>query len=284
MEWMKLIGDSVQYIEEHLQDELSVEDIAKHIGVSPFYYQKGFSMLCGFTVAEYIRNRRLALAGNEIIGTDHTILEIALKYGYDSPDSFTKAFTRFHGSTPTAVRKDKVMLKSFAPLKIKVLLEGGYLMDYRIEKKDEFTVIANARTFAYEGAKNIVPQFWKEHYASGKGQTVCGEFGINIDKEMGMDSFEYLIADTYGGQEVPEGFVLRTIPSFDWAVFPCRGAMPDSLQDVNTKIFTEWLPAIGEYEFAAGYCVEMYDDPRKYANGTADENYYSEIWIPVKRK
>lgn len=284
MEWMKLIGDSVQYIEEHLQDELSVEDIAKHIGVSPFYYQKGFSMLCGFTVAEYIRNRRLALAGNEIIGTDHTILEIALKYGYDSPDSFTKAFTRFHGSTPTAVRKDKVMLKSFAPLKIKVLLEGGYLMDYRIEKKDEFTVIANARTFAYEGAKNVVPQFWKEHYASGKGQTVCGEFGINIDKEMGMDSFEYLIADTYRGQEVPDGFVLRTIPSFDWAVFPCRGAMPDSLQDVNTKIFTEWLPAIGEYEFAAGYCVEMYDDPRKYANGTADENYYSEIWIPVKKK
>lgn len=117
MEWMKLIGDSIQYIENHLLDDISVEDIAKHIGISSFYYQKGFSMLCGFTVAEYIRNRRLALAGNEIIGTDHTIIDIALKYGYDSPDSFTKAFTRFHGSTPTAVRKDNVMLKSFAPLK-----------------------------------------------------------------------------------------------------------------------------------------------------------------------
>lgn len=135
MEWMKLIGDSIQYIENHLLDDISVEDIAKHIGISSFYYQKGFSMLCGFTVAEYIRNRRLASAGNEVIGTDHTIIDIALKYGYDSPDSFTKAFTRFHGSTPTAVRKDNVMLKSFAPLKIKVHLEGGYLMDYRIEKK-----------------------------------------------------------------------------------------------------------------------------------------------------
>ena len=135
MEWMKLIGDSIQYIENHLLDDISVEDIAKHIGISSFYYQKGFSMLCGFTVAEYIRNRRLALAGNEIIGTDHAIIDIALKYGYDSPDSFTKAFTRFHGSTPSAVRKDNVMLKSFAPLKIKVHLEGGYLMDYRIEKR-----------------------------------------------------------------------------------------------------------------------------------------------------
>lgn len=284
MEWMKVIGDSIQYIENHMSDELSVDDIAKHIGIASFYYQKGFSMLCGFTVTEYIRNRRLALAGNEIIGTDQKIIDIAIKYGYDSPDSFTKAFTRFHGSTPTAVRKDNAMLKSFAPLKIKVLLEGGYLMDYRIEKKEEFTVIANAKTFAYESAKEIIPQFWHEHYASGKSQAVCGEFGINIDEMMGMDTFEYLIADTYRGQDVPDGFVLRTIPSFYWAVFPCRGAMPTALQDVNTKIFTEWLPAINEYEFAAGYCIEMYDDPQKYAKGTMDENYYCEIWIPVKRK
>lgn len=284
MEWMKVIGDSIQYIENHMSDELSVDDIAKHIGIASFYYQKGFSMLCGFTVTEYIRNRRLALAGNEIIGTDQKIIDIAMKYGYDSPDSFTKAFTRFHGSTPTAVRKDNAMLKSFAPLKIKVLLEGGYLMDYRIEKKEEFTVIANAKTFAYESAKEIIPQFWHEHYASGKSQAVCGEFGINIDEMMGMDTFEYLIADTYRGQDVPDGFVLRTIPSFYWAVFPCRGAMPTALQDVNTKIFTEWLPAINEYEFAAGYCIEMYDDPQKYSKGTMDENYYCEIWIPVKRK
>ena len=165
MEWTKVIGDSIQYIENHMSDELSVDDIAKHIGISSFYYQMGFSMLCGFTVTEYIRNRRLALAGNEIIGTDQKIIEIAMKYGYDSPDSFTKAFTRFHGSTPTAVRKDNAVLKSFAPLKIKVLLEGGYLMNYRIEKKEEFTVIANAKTFAYENAKEIIPQFWHEYYA-----------------------------------------------------------------------------------------------------------------------
>ena len=102
---------------------------------------------------------------------------------------------------------------------------------------------------------------------------------------MGNDSFEDLIADPYNeGQKVPEGFETRVIPEFTWAVFPCKGPMPSALQDVNTKIFTEWLPALRDYEFAAGYCVEMYDDPIKFPKGTMDENYYSEIWIPVKKK
>lgn len=158
-------------------------------------------------------------------------------------------------------------------------------MDYKIEKKESFTVIANARTFPYEGAKEVVPGFWQEHFQTGKGKVVCGEYGINIDEKMGNDTFEYLIADSYTeGSDVPEGFITRTIPELTWAVFPCVGAMPDVLQDVNTKIFTEWLPALKEYEFAAGYCVEMYDDPAKYPNGTQDEKYYCEIWIPVKRK
>ena len=285
MEWMAIIGNSIQYIEDHITEDITVEDVAKCVGVSSFYFQKGFAMLCGFSVSEYIRNRRLALAGNELLVTEEKIIDIAMKYGYDSPDSFTKAFTRFHGVTPTSVRKDAVLLKSFAPLKLKISLEGGYLMDYKIVRKEEFTVIANAKTFPYEGAKESIPQFWQEHFQSGKGAVVCGWYGINIDLEMGQENFEYLIADPYNPQkEVPEGIEIRTIPAFEWAVFPCRGAMPTALQDVNTKIYTEWLPALKEYEFAAGYCVEYYDDPTKYEKGTLDENYYCEIWIPIKKK
>lgn len=285
MEWMAIIGNSIQYMEDHITEDITVEDVAKSVGVSSFYFQKGFAMLCGFGVSEYIRNRRLALAGNDLLVTDEKIIDIAMKYGYDSPDSFTRAFTRFHGVTPTSVRRDEVLLKSFAPLKIRISLEGGYLMDYKIVKKEAFTVIANARTFSYEGAKETVPKFWKEHFQTGKGAVICGCYGINIDLEMGQETFEYLIADPYNPQkEVPEGFVTRTIPAFDWVVFPCRGAMPDALQDVNTKIYTEWLPALKEYEFAAGYCVEYYEDPTKYEKGTLDENYYCEIWIPVKKK
>ena len=284
MDWIKLIGDSVKYIEEHITDDITVDGVAASVCISSYYFQKGFSMLCGFSVAEYIRNRRLALAGNEIVAGNGKIIDIALKYGYDSPDSFTKAFTRFHGVTPMSARKDGAVLKSFAPLKIKFSLEGGYIMDYKIEKKEAFKVIGDRRTFDYETAKTVVPKFWQEHFASGKGKTVCGEFGINIDLKMGRDSFEYLRADRYSGGEVPEGFEVREIPSFMWAVFPCRGPMPTALQDVNTKIFTEWLPSLSEYEFAAGYCVEMYDDPTKYPKGTSDGNYYCEIWIPVKKK
>lgn len=285
MEWMAIIGNSIQYIEDHITEDITVEDVAKCVGVSSFYFQKGFAMLCGFSVSEYIRNRRLALAGNDLLVTEEKIIDIAMKYGYDSPDSFTKAFTRFHGVTPTSVRRGAVLLKSFAPLKLKISLEGGYLMDYKIVRKEEFTVIANAKTFTYEGAKESIPQFWQEHFQSGKGAVVCGWYGINIDLEMGQENFEYLIADPYNPQkEVPEGFEIRTIPAFEWAVFPCRGAMPTALQDVNTKIYTEWLPALKEYEFAAGYCVEYYDDPTKYEKGTLDENYYCEIWIPIKKK
>lgn len=285
MEWMAVIGNSIQYIEAHITEPLTIETIARAVNVSPFYFQKGFALLCGFTVSEYIRNRRLALAGNDLAATDEKVIDIALKYGYDSPDSFTKAFTRFHGVTPTAARRDGVLLKFFAPLKIRFSLEGGYLMDYKIVSKDAFTVLANAAVFPYEGAKARVPAFWQQHYAEGKGKTVMGTYGVNIDESMGQETFEYLIADPCDpGCEAPDGFVVRTIPAFTWAVFPCKGALPVALQDVNTRIFTEWLPAMKDYEFAAGYCVEYYDNPTKYAKGTMDENYYSEVWIPVRKK
>lgn len=285
MEWVNLISEAINYIEENIIEDINADDVANHVCISPFYFQKGFSMLCGYTIMEYIRNRRLALAGGELATSDIKIIDIALKYGYDSPDSFTKAFTRFHGITPSMVKKDESTIKSFAPLKIKISMEGGYILDYKIVRKDEFTVLAVSKKFGYENAKKEVPEFWKEHYQNGNGKYVCGEYGINIDEKMGNESFEYLIADNYNPtQDIPEGFITKVIPAFTWAVFPCKGPMPIALQDVNTKIFTEWLPALKEYEFAAGYCVEMYDDPRKYPKMTMDENYYTEIWIPVKKK
>lgn len=285
MEWMDAIQNGIGFIEKHITDDISADDVADHVYMSSFYFQKGFSMLCGYTVSEYIRNRRLALAGGEFAASNAKIIDVAMKYGYDSPDSFTKAFTRFHGISPTMVRKDNVMIKTFAPLKIEISLKGGYLMNYKIEKKNCFTVLAVSKKFDYETCKEEIPQFWKKHYEKGNGKIVCGMFGINIDEQMGNESFEYLIADIYNPvMEIPEGFETRTIPEFTWAVFSCDGPMPTALQDVNKKIFSEWLPALKEYEFAAGYCVEMYDAPDKYPNGTEDVNYHSEIWIPIKKK
>lgn len=285
MEWIKSISEAITYIEDNLTNELSIEKISDCTLISPFYFQKGFSMLCGLTVSDYIRQRRLSLAGSDLVSTDEKIIDIALKYGYDSPDSFTKAFTRFHGITPTAARKDGALIKSFAPLKISFSLKGGFTMDYKIVEKDAFTVLGVSQKFRYEHAKTEIPKFWAEHYRTGKGATVCGMYGINIDESMGGKEFEYLIADDYNGEsEVPEGFVAKTIPAFTWAVFPCAGTMPNAMQAVNQRIFSEWLPNCRDYEFAAGYNIEMYNDPADYPNGVKDENYYSEIWIPIKKK
>jgi len=284
MNWIESISEAIRYIEDNITEELSVTDIAEKIFMSPYYFQKGFSMLCGFSVGEYIRQRRLSLAGSEIVSTDNKIIDIALKYGYDSPDSFTKAFTRFHGVTPTALRKNEAMLKSFAHLKIIISLEGGYIMDYKVEEKDAFTILGTAKMFSHDTAQKEIPAFWTEHFQAGKGEFVSGMYGICIDESMSMDKFEYLIADNYiPTKEIPEGFVTKVIPKHTWAVFPCKGAMPNALQDVTNKIFSEWLPSNKDYEISAGYNVEFYSNPVDYPNGTADENYYSEVWIPVKK-
>lgn len=284
MDWTGAIAGAVSYIEEHISDDISVFDIAENAHISPYYFQKGFAMLCGYTLSEYLRNRRLDLAAGELADGEK-VIDVALKYGYDSPDSFAKAFSRFHNVSPSAVQKGDVKIKTFAPLKVNFLLEGGYIMEYKIVKKESFKVIGRKKEFDYETCKREIPEFWEEHYKSGGGKYVRGMYGVNNDEKMEGKSFSYLIADLYEEEScVPDGFCVVKIPEFTWAVFSCDGPLPKALQDVNKKIFSEWLPALSEYEFAAGWCVESYSDPGSYPKGTMDENYHSEIWIPIKRK
>lgn len=287
MEWSDSISKAINYIEDHIKEELTIEDIAKQALISPYYFQKGFSMLCGFTVGEYIRKRRLTLAGSELVSTNQKIIDIAFDYGYDSPDSFAKAFIRFHGATPIAVRKGEATIKSFAPLEIKLILTGGYTMDYKIVHKAEFTVVGISATFKYDNAGSEIPKFWAEFAQSGKNSWINSMYGISIDKNMGSNEFEYFIADQYNPlKEIPAGFVTQVIPEYTWAVFVCKGALADTnvLQDIHQKIFSQWLPQNKDYEVAAGYHVEYYANPADYEKGIEDENYYSEIWIPVGKR
>ena len=289
MGWTECIASAIRYIEDNITQELTVEKIARQAMVSPFYFQKGFAMLCGFTVGEYIRKRRLTLAGGELVSTEQKTIDIALKYGYESPDSFTKAFVRFHGATPAAVRRGEAMVKAFAELKIKLILTGGYTMDYKIVNRDAFYVIGMRRMFDYEKADAEVPKFWNEYQATGKCALVTSVYGVSIDENMKGDRFEYWIADRMEpGREIPAGFETREIPKHTWAVFACRGMLAgvdaSSLPEVHRRIFSEWLPNSKEYELAAGYHIEMYANPADYAHGVQDEAYYSEIWIPVRKK
>lgn len=275
--WNEGITNAVSYIEENLDKELNIEDIAAKAYVSSFHFQRIFSVLCGFTVGEYIRCRRLTLAAQELASGEEKVIDIALKYGYDSPDSFARAFARFHGAPPSAAKQKGIRLNAFAPLKIKLTLEGGTMLEYKIVEKAQFTVMGRSRMFNSDTSYEEIPKFWTEHMQSEESKVVCGMYGICLDGD--GKNFEYLIADNYlPRSEVPEGYVTKVIPAGTWAVFPCRGALPKALQDVNTKIWSEWLPSCKSYKLAGNYNVEMYTPPCENPDDT-----YSEIWVPVEK-
>jgi len=275
--WIEGIQNAIDYIEENLTEELNIQDIADKAYVSAFHFQRIFNVLCGFTVGEYIRNRRLSLAAEELSGSDAKVIDLAIKYGYDSPDSFTRAFTKFHGISPSAAKLKGAKLKSFARFRIKLILEGGTMLEYKIVEKAQFTVMGKSRRFYNDTGYEEIPKFWLEHLQSDDAKIVCGMYGICIDAD--GKSFDYLIADNYlPWNEVPQGYQTRVIPAGTWAVFPCRGPLPKSLQDVNTKIWSEWLPNCKEYKIAGNYNVEMYTP----GEGDSDD-YYCEIWVPVEK-
>lgn len=275
--WNEGITNAIAYIEDNLTEDIDISKIANKAYVSSFYFQKIFNALCGFTVGEYIRNRRLTLAAQELCSTNTKVIDVALKYGYDSPDSFTRAFTKFHGVSPSSARDQGSRLNSFAPLKIKLTLEGGTMLEYKIVEKAQFTVMGKSRKFNVETAYGEIPKFWQEHMESEENKIICGMYGICIDSN--GKNFDYFIADNYiPWNEIPEGYKTKVIPAGTWAIFPCRGALPKALQDVNTKIWSEWLPSCKAYKFAGNYNIEMYTPLCENM-----ENYYSEIWIPVEK-
>lgn len=284
MNWCESISRAIEYIENNLTNDITIEDISNYSHISSFYFQKGFSIICGYGLSEYIRNRKLSCAGYEVLNTDNKIIDIALKYGYDSPDSFTKAFTRFHGSTPTEVRKGG-KIKEFAPLKINLSLKGGYTMEYKIEEKESFKVVGLKGNFKYETANQDIPKMWKKFFMKTTFTKINPKYGVNIDANMGSDVFDYIIGDDYNEDlKVPKDFEIIEIPKFTWAIFSCIGPSSVKMPEVNEKIFTEWLPNSNDYEIAAGYNIEMYSNPKDYKKGVNDEKYYSEVWIPIKRK
>ena len=160
--WIEGLQHSIDFIEEHLTDPLDIEEIAGKAALSPFYYQRIFGALCGMTVGEYIRARRMSQAAQELARTGAKVIDVALKYGYDSPDSFTKAFLRFHGVSPSMAREPGASLRSFAPLHIKISLEGGSMMDYRIVEKAPFTIVGVKRPFNSDTSYQEIPKFWDE--------------------------------------------------------------------------------------------------------------------------
>ena len=296
MELLTSIRTTIDYMEEHLTDDISAQDVADRVHLSPFFLQRGFSLMTGCGIGEYIRNRRLYQAARDLKETEDKVIEIALRYCYETPESFTKAFSRFHGATPSQVR-DGDAGKVFLPLTIKLSVQGGSQMAVKIAPMFPFKVIGFQKIFDNETAYAEIPKFWNETcekyanrvyagnepsnpYEQALVDNCIGEYGVCID-DIGGGKFRYLIAGKYTGGAVPDGMVVYEFPRNEWAVFDCIGPNPQTLQSVNTRIFSEWLPGNPDYELSGNATVEWYD----CVNGEmTDPDYHSAIWVPVKRK
>ena len=282
MDWNGAVRDAAAYIEDNLTLSFTAKDVADHIHYSSFYFQRVFRNTCGTSVGEYVRRRRLSRAAVELVRTDIRILDLAVKYGYDSPDSFTRAFTKFHGSTPSEVRSGKVTVKDYPQLQTGYRKEGEKEMEYKLEKKQSFKVMGVSRDFDFEDSQEKIPMFWDEEMDAPEGAPVMGMYGICFDTPNDKDQFRYMIADEFSEETAEEkGLEVIEIPEYTWVVVPCKGPIPDALQAKNNKIFSEWLPQ-SDFEPAGDFNIEYYSDASQFTLGTKDPEYYTEIWIPVK--
>jgi len=277
MEWIQSLNKAIDYIEDNLLQDITCVEVANHICISTFHFHRTFNMLTNITISEYIRNRRLSLAGQELTKENVKVIDVAFKYGYETPESFSKAFSRFHGITPTQAKKEGAVLKSFNRLVIKIKLEGGTTMDYKIVKKDVFKVVVKTKLFSHENCTTAIPAFWTEYFSSGLNEKICGMIGICAQEKTGCKEFKYGIGCIDNdATTIPEDFEVLEIPAYTWAIFKCVGPMPNAIQDMWERIYSEWLPQ-AEYELISDYDIEVYTE-----GNSQSQNYNSEIWIPVK--
>ncbi|MDE5569599.1 MAG: AraC family transcriptional regulator [Ruminococcus sp.] len=289
MEWIKGIQRAIDYIELNLMEDMNYEDIAKQAYSSQFHFQRIFSIICGFTVGDYIRMRRLSVAASDLIRNNDKVIDVALRYGYDTPESFTRAFTNFHGVTPTEAKRGK-NVKSFSRLSVKLILTGGSTMDYRIEKLEDFKVICKRKQVFKQDGMTATPDisaFWSECMENGTTQKLAeyipenpnikGLLGICFSGIVEENEFPYGIGCEYDGRPVNDSdFEIVDIPASTYAVFIIKGNMPDVFPETYKKIFTEFFPQSDKYEYGRGIELEVYPSA-----DVDNPNYVCEVWIAV---
>lgn len=286
MEWLIRMKDALDLIEANIEERLDIETIAKAAYSSPFHFQRMFNMVTGFTLADYVRKRRLTLAAQELAVSSAKVIDVAVKYGYETPEAFSKAFRKLHGITPSAAREPGVQLKAFPRISFHLSLKGDKDMDYRIVDRDGFTVVGKSIPVSMRDGENNqrIPQFWQECYRDGtigKLHAIApnkGLFGICMGVDHQNERFTYAIAVEDGTGTKLDGFESCDVPAATWAVFPSLGPLPSAIQSVWERIFQEWFPATG-YEHAGGPELEVLPP----GDDSADD-YRCEVWIPIVKK
>ena len=281
MEWVERLNESMAYIEAHLTDEIDYGQLARIACCSTYHFQRMFTYMAGVTLAEYIRRRKMSLAAVDLQGGNARIIDIADKYGYQSPTAFNRAFQSIHGVAPSAVKGEGVSVKSYPPITFSIAVKGATEMNYRIEKKEAFRIVGICAPLHRELEKNfeVVPGMWGRAAADGTVQRLAGMMDMEPKGLLGVsacgdeEEWKYWIA-VASKQECGD-FAEYTVPAATWAIFSGEGTN-QSIQQMEQRIVTEWLPGSG-YEYGNAPDIEVYLNPDP-------QNAKYEVWIPVVKK
>ncbi|MDM5314792.1 AraC family transcriptional regulator [Fictibacillus sp. b24] len=289
MDSLQRMNDALNYIEENLADDIDYKEIAKRAYCSEYHFKRMFSFLAGVPLSEYIRRRRLTSAAFELANGETKVIDLAVKYGYRSPDAFTKAFQQLHGITPSEARRNGHSLKAFPRMSFQLSVKGGNEMNYRIVEKEAFRIVGMKKRvpLIFEGVNPEIAAMWQSlnmdtinelkqlSNIEPKGLiSASTNFSERVAENSKLD--HYIGAATTN--ECPGHLANLEVAASTWAVFEAVGPFPETLQNVWGRIYAEWFPS-SSYEQTEG--PEMLWNADK---DTSSPTFRSEIWIPVKKK
>lgn len=290
MDSLSSMNKALAYIEEHLTENIDYKEVSKIACCSEYHFKRMFSFLSGIGLSEYIRRRRLTLAALDLKDANMKIIDVAVKYGYDSADSFSRAFHSMHNILPSEARSENAQLKAYPRMTFQLSIKGGYEMNYRIIEKGPFKIVGFKKRvpIIFNGVNPeiakmtelLTPEVIKELKALSNVEptgiiSASANFSEGRMKEKG--ELDHYIGVATSSDEIA-GFDILKIEAYTWAVFESIGPFPDTLQNVWGRIYSEWFPSSG-YEAVEGPEI-LWNE----SLDTGNLKYRSEIWIPVKKK
>ena len=281
MEWIERLNTAISYIEEHLTDKIDYEQLGQIACCSSYHFQRMFAYMADISLSEYIRRRRMSLAAVDLQGEDMKVIDVAGKYGYNSPTAFNRAFQSVHGIAPSVVKNEGVSVKSFPAIQFKITIKGVEEMNYRIETKDAFRIVGVSVPLHKDVEKNfmVIPPKWQEISSNGTLQRLTammdappmGVLGVSTCND--EEPWRYYIAVSTSQEK--GDFEEYFVPAATWAIFYGEGTN-QSIQELEQRIITEWSPTSG-YEYGNAPDIEVYLNPDP-------QNAQYEVWIPVVKK